>query len=89
MATAKFDRRRLGRPEHPLYSPDLRPCDFWLFGFLKEKFKDRPLRGVQSLHQAIADLWDELTFEDVQAVFLEWMNRLSWVIENKGGHYIK
>jgi hypothetical protein len=70
MAAAEFDCRRLGRAEHPPYAPDLIPCDFWLFGFLKEKFNDRQLRGVQFLHQAITDLWDELTFEGVQAVFL-------------------
>jgi hypothetical protein len=61
MATAEFERRRLGRAEHQLYSPHLKPCDFWLFGFLKEKLKDRQLRGVQSLHHVITDLWDELT----------------------------
>jgi hypothetical protein len=89
MATAEFDYRRFGRTEHPPYSPDLNQCDFWLFVFLKEKLKDRQLRGVQSLHQAITNLWDELTLENIQAVFLEWMNRLSWVIENKGEYFIK
>jgi hypothetical protein len=89
MATAKFDCRRFGRAEHISYSSDLSPCNFWLFGFLKEKLKERQLRGVQSLHQAIPDLWDELTFEDVQAVFLEWMNRLSWDIERKREYFIK
>jgi hypothetical protein len=89
MAIAEFNRRRLGRAENPPYSPDLSPCNFWLFGFLKEKLNDRQFRGVQFLHQAITDLWDELTFESVQAVFLEWMNRLSCVIENKGEYFIK
>jgi hypothetical protein len=56
---------------------------------MKEKFRDRQLRGVQSLHQAITDLWDETTLEDVQTVFLEWMNRLSSVIENKGEYFIE
>jgi hypothetical protein len=89
MATAEFDRRKLGRAEHQPYAPDLSSCDFWLFGFLKQKLKDCQLRGVPSLHQAIIDPWDELTFEDVSAVFLEWMNRLLWVIENKGEYFIK
>jgi hypothetical protein len=89
MATTKFDRRRLGCLEHPPSLPGLSPCDFWLFRFLKEKFKDRWLRGVQSLRQAITDLWDELTFEGVQAVSLEWMNHLSLVIENKGEYFIQ
>jgi hypothetical protein len=41
MATPEFDHRRLGRTERPPYSPDLSQCNFWLFGFLKEKLKDR------------------------------------------------
>jgi hypothetical protein len=89
METAEFDRRRPGPAKYPPYSPDLNSCDFWLFGFLKEKLKDCQLREVQTLHQAITDLLDELTFGNVQAVFLEWMNRLSWVIENKGKCFIE
>jgi hypothetical protein len=89
MVNAEFGRRRPGRAEHPEYSPDLSPCDLWLIGFLKEKLRDRRLGWVQSFRQAITDLWDELTFEDVQTVFLEWMNRRSWVIENKGEYFIK
>jgi hypothetical protein len=88
MATAEFDCRRLGRAEHPPYWLHLRPCDFWLFGFQEEKLKGRHLPAVQSLYQAITDLWDELTFKDIQAVYLEWMNRLSWVIANKGEYFI-
>jgi histone-lysine N-methyltransferase SETMAR len=49
MATAEFNLRRLGCAEHPPYSPDLSPCEFWPFSFLKEKLKDRQLRGVLSL----------------------------------------
>jgi hypothetical protein len=89
MATAEIGRRMLGRAEHTPYSPDVRRYNFSLFGFLKEKFKHCQLCGVHSLHQAITDLWDELTFEDVQAVFLEWMNRLSSVIGNKGEYFMK
>jgi hypothetical protein len=61
------------------------------FGSLvsKGQLKDRQSRGVQSLYQVITNLWDELNFEDVQAVFLEWMNRLSWVTENKGEYSIQ
>jgi hypothetical protein len=89
MATAEFHHRRLGPAEYAPYSPYLSPCDFWLFDFLKEKLKGRQLHGIQSLHLAITDLGDKSTFGDVQAVLLEWINRLSWVIENKGEYFIK
>jgi hypothetical protein len=35
--TDEFDNRKLQRVVHPPYSPDLSPCDFWLFGMLKQK----------------------------------------------------
>jgi histone-lysine N-methyltransferase SETMAR len=31
----EFDNWKLQRVSHPPYSPDLSPCDFWLFGMLK------------------------------------------------------
>jgi hypothetical protein len=33
----KFERKCLGRPRHPVYSPRLSPCDFWFFGMAKGK----------------------------------------------------
>jgi histone-lysine N-methyltransferase SETMAR len=33
--TDEFDNRKLQRVAHPPYSPDLSPCDFWIFGMLK------------------------------------------------------
>jgi hypothetical protein len=86
MATAEFDRRRFGRTGHPPYSPDPNPCDLW---FPEGKAQGSPITRGPSLHQVITDLSDERTFEDVQAVLLEWMNRLSWVIENKGESFTK
>jgi hypothetical protein len=35
--TDDFDNRKLQRVVHPPYSPDLSPCDFCLFGMLKQK----------------------------------------------------
>ena len=28
--------------DHPPYSPDLAPCDFWLFDYIKERLDDEP-----------------------------------------------
>jgi histone-lysine N-methyltransferase SETMAR len=33
--TDEFNNRKLQRVAHPPYSPDLSPCDFWLFDMLK------------------------------------------------------
>jgi histone-lysine N-methyltransferase SETMAR len=37
---ATFDQARIERVPHPLYSPDISPCDCWLFGMLKHQMKD-------------------------------------------------
>jgi hypothetical protein len=41
------------------------------------------------LIKALTKIWDHLTFEDVHAVFSDWMKRLSWVINNNEEYYIK
>jgi transposase len=35
--TDELEVLRLNRVPHPPYSPDLSPCDFWLFGMLKQE----------------------------------------------------
>jgi hypothetical protein len=38
---SKFDMHHISRLLHPLYSPDVNPCDFSLFGMLKGALKHR------------------------------------------------
>jgi histone-lysine N-methyltransferase SETMAR len=87
--TAEIEHRRFARAPHPPYSQDLSPCNLWLFGLMKHSLKDREIQAVQALISALTNIWDDLTFEDVQAVFLDWMERLSWVNSNNGDYYIK
>jgi hypothetical protein len=65
----------LVRTPHPLSSPDLSPCDFWFFGIAKGKMKDREFHTVQDIRRRLTEIWNNLTFEDVQSVFLEWKIR--------------
>jgi hypothetical protein len=54
---------------------------------LKEILKDREFHSHDEIEEAITMAWNGLTFDEVQSVFHNWMNRLRWVIEN-GGEYI-
>jgi transposase len=85
--TEKFEKRHITRTPHPPYSPDLSPCDFWLFGILKQKMKERVFQSEEQILAAITDSWNELTFEDIQRVFHNRMERLIWVIANSGEYY--
>jgi hypothetical protein len=39
----ELEYNRIGRCPHPADSLDISSCDFWLFGFLKEKLKEQEL----------------------------------------------
>jgi hypothetical protein len=84
---SKFDKHHISRLPHPPYSPDLIPCEFWLFEMLKGILKDPESRSHDEIEGAITMAWNDLTFDEVQSVIHSWMNRLRWVIKN-GGEYI-
>jgi histone-lysine N-methyltransferase SETMAR len=84
---SKFDKHHIARLPHPPYSPDLSPCDFWLFGMLKGILNGRGFHSYDEIEEAFTMAWNDLTFDEVQSAFHNWMNRLRWVIEN-GGEYI-
>jgi hypothetical protein len=49
--------------------------------------KDLEFKSGDEIEEAIAKFWDGFTFDEVQSVFHNWMNRPAWVFEN-GGEYI-
>jgi hypothetical protein len=85
--TEKLEKRHISRAPHSHYPPDLSPCDFWLFGILKQKMKERVFQSEEQILAATTESWNELTFEDIQRVFHNWMERLTWVIANTGEYY--
>jgi hypothetical protein len=56
---------------------------------VKQKIKDREFCSTQEIVRSLSDAWSDLTFEDIQRVFFEWMDRLTCVIENNGGYFPK
>ena len=46
---------------HPPYSPDLAPCDFWLFPKLKEKLRDSHYETIEEMKEAVMKVIDTLT----------------------------
>ena len=54
----------------PPYSPDLAPCDFWLFPKLSGCRYER----IEDMKEAVTKVIDTLTQEDFQKL-LEWYNK--------------
>jgi hypothetical protein len=51
---------------------------------LKGILKDRNFHSHDEIDEGITMAWNDLTFDEIQSVFHNWMNRLKWVIENGG-----
>ena len=58
----------------PSYSPDLAPCDFWLF----PKLRGCRYETIEKMKEAVTKVMDTLTQEDFYGAFhklLEWYNK--------------
>ncbi|GFR65728.1 transposase [Elysia marginata] len=54
---------------HPVYSPDLAPCDFWLFPILKDRLAGRKFDRIQDLAKAVNSELRTIPEEDYQGAF--------------------
>jgi hypothetical protein len=44
---------------------------------VQQKIKDREFCSAQGILRSLSGAWSDLTLEDIQRVFLEWMDRLT------------
>jgi hypothetical protein len=49
---------------------------------LNQILRDREFSSSDESEDAIAQVWNDLTFDDVQSVFRIWIRGLAWVAEN-------
>ena len=71
---------------HPSNSPDLSPCDFWLFDLIKENLADQS--DAQSLHDAVIDFMNSITQDEYKKTFEKWIERMQLCVHNDG-HYFE
>ena len=54
---------------HPQYSPDLEPCDFFLFPKMELKLKGRRFDNIEEIQAELQRLLDTLIEKDFQEAF--------------------
>jgi hypothetical protein len=54
---------------------------------LKDKIKDRLFRTIEEIITAVHMVWSEVTLDDLQSVFFNWMERLEYVIDHEVEYY--
>jgi histone-lysine N-methyltransferase SETMAR len=61
---------------HPPYSSNLTPTDFYVFGHVKNCLAGASFADVDELLEAVMTILGEIEKVTLEAVFLEWMDRL-------------
>jgi hypothetical protein len=74
---------------HPACSPDLTLSNFFLFGFLKEKFRRIAHPDDEDLISHGQVIFDEIPESVLILVHMTWIKRFRWVIKNKCEYYSK
>ena len=73
--------------QHPQYSPDLSPCDFWLFPKVKYRLRGKSFSSIDELKSEFEKKINSLTPNDFKKCFLEWIKRCKKIIKKKGEYY--
>lgn len=74
--------------QHPPYSPDLAPCDFFLFPRMKNNLKGTRFKSTQELKEASRKYLQGLLKKDFQEAFQDWERRMKKCVDAKG-HYFE
>ena len=70
----------------PPYSPDLSPCDLFLFPKLKFHLKGRHFGTVENIEKAVTDQLNAIPFSDYQRCYEEWEQRLRRCVASQGNY---
>jgi len=69
---------------HPPYSPDLAPCDFWLFPRGKMTMKGKRFESIQNIEAGTTAQLKTHTKEDFQNCFRRWQERWAKGVRSEG-----
>jgi len=72
---------------HPPYSPNLAPCDFFLFPKLKLRMKGRTFDTTEEIQEELQRVLDTIPKKDFQGCFQAWQKRWYHCIRAKGEYF--
>ena len=87
LTTTYLNERGISVLEHPPYSPDLAPCDFWLFPILKNRLAGRKFDRAQDLAKAVKLELLSIPKEQYQRAFQSWLRRLEKCVQVQGEYF--
>ena len=76
-----------GGLDWPPYSPDLNPCDYFLWGYLKDSIYKETPKTIDDLKTAISDQIHAIGRDTCEAVITGFEKRLRHVVVSDGAHF--
>ncbi|MDR3550226.1 MAG: hypothetical protein P4L31_02345 [Candidatus Babeliales bacterium] len=76
---------RINLMPHPAYSPDLAPCDFWLFDYIKRNLTNQT--DEDSLFNAVSKFVFSIPEKEFKKTFDLLITRMRLCIDNKGDYF--
>jgi hypothetical protein len=86
VVTDKLDEQNLKRMPHPAYSPDVSPCNFFLFGYLKDKLIDKQYTTPEELLSEVTAIISEIPSDLISRVFATSQERLQKCCDMRGNY---
>ena len=72
---------------HPPYSPNLIPCDFFMFPWMKKVLKEKHFANVEQVKQKMAEALKGIKIKEFKNCFEQWKNGLSRCIASNGQYF--
>ena len=73
--------------DHPPYSPDLSPCDVWLFPRLKEMLAGHRFESRCGVGNVVYQCLQHIPKEDYRAAFRKWVDQCKLCVEANGSYF--
>ena len=73
--------------DHPPYSPDISPCDFWLFPELKKHLGGRHFDTRQDMGTAIYHYLNFIDREQYKKTFSKWVDWMKFCVDLEGEYF--
>ncbi|GFX14283.1 putative transposase [Trichonephila clavipes] len=71
----------------PPYSPDLSPCDFFLFPKLKNHLKGHPFETLENIQTAVTEQLKAIPTSEFHQCYEEWKKRLQRCVASEGSYF--
>jgi histone-lysine N-methyltransferase SETMAR len=73
--------------DHPPYSPDFTPCDFWLFPKLKTALKGHRFSNIADIQGHVMTILQTISKEEFQKCFEQCKHRLTECVGAQGDYF--